>query len=142
MSTGACRRDTDLRVTGRYADELRNRYRRHGWPECAEHGGVGVDALRIPKSDFITDAAHDGHTAHASVVRCLYRHGDVVGEFDLIGAPGSHHAAKWRYGLNDSLAVVEDDFCLGFVDGEDQNHAARSEEHTSELQSLAYLVCR
>src|SRR3989441_6775463 len=29
------------------------------------------------------------------------------------------------------------------VDGEDnRDHGARSEEHTSELQSLAYLVCR
>ena len=116
--------NADLRVTGRYADELRNRYRRHGRPECAEHGGVGVHALGILKSDFVAHAAHDSYTAHASVVRCLYRHGDVVGEFDLISAPGSHHAAKGGYGFDDSFAVVEDDFCLGFVDGENQNHAA------------------
>src|SRR5687767_15276689 len=36
-----------------------------------------------------------------------------------------HHDVEWRYGFGPDNAVV-----------------VRSEEHTSELQSLAYLVCR
>src|SRR5262249_33641045 len=94
--------------------------------KCAEYRGIGVGALGVPERDFVTDAAHDGHAANAPVVRCLDRDGDVVGEFYLVRAPSGHHAAKGGYGLNDSLAVVEDDFGLGFVDGENQYRAAFS----------------
>src|ERR1039458_2751200 len=43
--------------------------------------------------------------------------------------------------LGDALEVAED-FLLGAIENLDLEVDARSEEHTSELQSLRHLVCR
>src|SRR5687767_15353128 len=40
------------------------------------------------------------------------------------------------------LKAMAGERLVGFVVGDPQPHEGRSEEHTSELQSLAYLVCR
>src|SRR2546425_6695059 len=54
-----------------------------------------------------------------------------------IGARPSSGAAtcKWQEALEHSVALGGSDLCCA-------RGRARSEEHTSELQSLAYLVCR
>src|SRR5687767_15464491 len=44
--------------------------------------------------------------------------------------------------VSDYLGLLSRLFCLGFGDSLGPGSASRSEEHTSELQSLAYLVCR
>src|SRR5687767_15327910 len=67
-----------------------------------------------------------------------------------------HWLNRWLYRRTDQVvaisAAVQDDLrATGFIDGEPlvipngialDRFRARSEEHTSELQSLAYLVCR
>src|SRR5205823_13462107 len=70
---------------------------------------------------------------------------------DLAFADGFHPAEHFdRVGGIVAVAAINGSelpvFCFGFDDGSCdlfRGHSApRSEEHTSELQSLAYLVCR
>src|SRR5205823_14677538 len=51
-----------------------------------------------------------------------------------------HRREAGRQALDDR--AESEDLGVGVGEDEDHGRAARSEEHTSELQSLAYLVCR
>src|SRR5687767_15339186 len=69
---------------------------------------------------------------------------DVVRWFGAVQAQ-EFHAAKWALALRMSHATnvaVEDAFNRGEILRTHLLRPTRSEEHTSELQSLAYLVCR
>src|SRR3989441_12150680 len=58
---------------------------------------------------------------------------DLHGDFDLRLVPG----LRWPRREDDRAVVLRE-----FVVGPREAWLVRSEEHTSELQSLAYLVCR
>src|SRR2546425_8546424 len=48
----------------------------------------------------------------------------------------------WKAKVRDALSKHCPDWALHFEKWEPPSRSQRSEEHTSELQSLAYLVCR
>src|SRR2546425_8350393 len=92
---------------------------------------------------------HDGGSLHDSLPPGPLRDPDAVGGVGVVGCAAdgvvllgrsrevSHRAG--RLGLGPAQAQPADS--VGHTEG--RGHiAARSEEHTSELQSLAYLVCR
>src|SRR5687767_15197847 len=59
----------------------------------------------------------------------------VSADTELVSAPAYLRAALHAPALNNygsAVSIIQDELA----------HAHRSEEHTSELQSLAYLVCR
>src|SRR2546425_6291879 len=60
------------------------------------------------------------------------------GDAWLVSSPQGE--VRVRYRTDEALGVI--DFHLSPAPGLEALAASRSEEHTSELQSLAYLVCR
>src|SRR3712207_7885895 len=71
-------------------------------------------------------------------------------EPDLHAAPGKHIQAcrglrqhrRWTQGEVGDIGEEAHSLCLGGEVGDERPGVVRSEEHTSELQSRQYLVCR
>src|SRR2546425_303693 len=63
----------------------------------------------------------------------------MVSPHDTAGRSFPPSSLRWSSPCPDGVSDVVGDFPFG---GDPRQRAARSEEHTSELQSLAYLVCR
>src|SRR3712207_7339284 len=66
---------------------------------------------------------------------------------DLAGSSGQRHDPETRARIRERLDLIEQARRAGSLTVEDRAEiraklAARSEEHTSELQSRQYLVCR
>src|SRR5262249_1341700 len=113
----------DLGVTCGDAEELTRRNRAHRGTECREDGGVGIYALVVPEGDLVRDAKHYGHATDGAVITCFDRDGDVVTEFDSIGAPCNDHLTQNRDVIDNAPAVIEDDFGLRLIHSKNQNHA-------------------
>src|SRR5262249_4568004 len=113
----------DLGVTCRDAEELTGGNRAHRGTQCREYRGVGIHALVVPEGDLVSHAEDYRHAADRPVIACFDRDGDVVTEFDLIGAPCNDHLTQHRDVIDNPPAVVEDDFGLRLIDSENQNHA-------------------
>src|SRR5262249_3561995 len=115
--------NADLGVTCRDAEELTRGNRAHCGTQCREDGGVGIYALVVPEGDLVSDAEDYRHAANRPVIACFDRDCNVVTEFDLIGAPCNDHLTQHRDVIDNAPAVIEDDFGLRLIDGENQNHA-------------------
>src|SRR5262249_974232 len=107
----------------RDAEELTGGNGAHCGTKCREDGGVGIHALAVPEGDLVRDAEHYRYATDRAVITGFDRDGDVVTKFDLIGAPCNDHLTQNRDVIDKAPAVIEDDFGLRLIDGENQNHA-------------------
>src|SRR2546425_328793 len=125
--------------------EIRNAFQRHGGNLGATNSvawmfdrkaQITVDATRADE-DTVMDAALDAGAED------MVRDGDV---FLITGPAGQLHQISERLKAKrigvQTAEITYLPKSTVKVDGKDAKHLLRSEEHTSELQSLAYLVCR
>src|SRR5687767_15273104 len=80
---------------------------------------------------------------YTTLFRSYQWDGDGGGELPLRHSDGRHHGPFFRAGTrtgNSSVSELREDSSR--QRGAAHRYVRRSEEHTSELQSLAYLVCR
>src|SRR5205823_11247163 len=93
-----------------------------------------------PTTDFSTLSLHDALPIYAvrlkGDLRCA-RRGDGHGAAAPLDGERVRRVEPRHDLINDALAVIVRHATRGLFGG-----VTRSEEHTSELQSLAYLVCR
>src|SRR2546425_9109225 len=76
----------------------------------------------------------------ALVARRLSEEGDSQGKISrLLGITQASVSNYLSADLNEAYAKLSS---IGITPEEGERYGSRSEEHTSELQSLAYLVCR
>src|SRR2546425_8069524 len=76
-------------------------------------------------------------TSHLMTSMCELLFSDQANECDLRRNPESH-----RWSPIPRAAAYVDPHAAEAIEPRDERLLQRSEEHTSELQSLAYLVCR
>src|SRR5262249_33576942 len=115
--------NADLGVSCRDAEELARGNRAHRGTKCRKYGSVRVNALVVPEGDLISDAEDYRHAPDGAVITGFDRDGNVVTEFDFIGAPCNDHLTQHRDVIDNAPAVIEDDFGLRLIDGENENHA-------------------
>src|SRR5262245_63877423 len=113
-----------------------------------EEGNVTIGKALSTPADFsqgalnsVADAANNlGLKDADELLRAtrLFFHACTVGDNTLITRAGGKTGLIMTQGFGDSLHIMRGKVAEGLT----ENELARSEEHTSELQSLRHVVCR